>query len=126
MTHLIIIRGLPGSGKSTLARLLVVSNGGGVHFEADMYFINKYGEYKFDSSKLNEAHEWCYEQVVSALGEPLVVVSNTFSQIWEMKRYLKLSRKTTVLTCEGNYGSIHKVPPEIIERMKARWEMYHG
>jgi len=51
--QLILLRGLPGSGKSTFANLL-----GGIHVEADQYFIQD-GEYKFDASKLKQAHNWC-------------------------------------------------------------------
>ena len=34
MKELFLLRGLPGSGKSTLAKSI-----GGVHYEADMFFI---------------------------------------------------------------------------------------
>ena len=53
MKQLILLRGLPGSGKSTFANLL-----GGIHVEADQYFMQD-GEYKFDASKLKQAHNWC-------------------------------------------------------------------
>lgn len=31
-----------------------------------------------------------------------------------------------VMTCEGNYGNVHGVPPETIQKMKDRWEKYDG
>ena len=55
--ELFLLRGLPGSGKSTLAAQL-----GGSLVEEDRYFM-QYGDYKFDASKLKEAHAWCREQV---------------------------------------------------------------
>jgi adenylate kinase family enzyme len=35
---LYIVRGIPGSGKSTFAKTL-----GGIHIEADQYFVDKIG-----------------------------------------------------------------------------------
>jgi hypothetical protein len=29
------------------------------HKEADMYFIDENGKYKFDVTKLRDAHDWC-------------------------------------------------------------------
>ena len=47
MKQLILLRGLPGSGKSTLAKLLV-GDKDYCHKEADMYFVDREGNYKFD------------------------------------------------------------------------------
>ena len=54
---LVLLRGLPGSGKSYLGHYIWTSV-----FEADKYFEQD-GEYKFDPSKLKEAHQWCKDQV---------------------------------------------------------------
>ena len=44
MKELFLIRGCPGSGKSSLAKSI-----GGVHYEADMFFINpETGVYDMD------------------------------------------------------------------------------
>lgn len=126
---LIIIRGLPGSGKSTLAK--EYAEQGFSHYEADMFFINNDGEYVFDAGKLKKAHEWCYDNVSNDLffGES-VVVSNTFVKKWEFKRYIEFAKKfnieVEILTCSGNYGSIHDVPIETIDKMKNNWEEYYG
>jgi len=57
-------------------------------------------------------------------GKP-VVVSNTATQPWELEPYLNLARQhgytVQVVECHGNFGSVHGVPPEAVERMRARW-----
>ena len=124
--QIILIRGLPGSGKSTMAKTQYPD---AVHLEADMYFIDhNNGEYRFDASKLKAAHEWCRVCCMENLevGNPVVVVSNTFTQRWEMAPYFKIAKQyqaaVTVLIATGNYKNIHGVPDEVIAKMKARWE----
>lgn len=63
MQILTLIRGISGSGKSTLANSLSEKTGS-IHVEADQFFILN-GEYKFDRSKLSEAHEKCYSDTES-------------------------------------------------------------
>ena len=125
---LYLIRGLPGSGKSTLANKLSNNK----HIETDMYFaMNMTGTYKFDSDKLKEAHEWCRQQCQAMMEaqETSVVVSNTFTQMWEMEPYQRLADQfeysVFVIHCENDFGNTHNVPPDTIERMAKRWEPYH-
>jgi len=89
MKQLILLRGLPGSGKSTVAKLFDKA----LHFEADMYFLDADGNYQFDASKIKNAHNWCRHSVMDAMkeGHPIVVVSNTFTQEWEMEVYYLLA-----------------------------------
>ncbi len=123
--ELFLLRGLPGAGKSTLAKSL-----GGIHFEADMYFVRD-GEYKFDVTKLKEAHEWCRSSVGGLMinEEPRLVVSNTFSQEWEMEAYYKLAEthgyRVYSLIVENRHGGIneHGVPNDKVEIMKERFEI---
>jgi predicted kinase len=126
MPHLVIIRGLPGSGKSTLAKHYKVS--GYSHFETDMYFMQG-GKYMFDPKLLPRAHKWCQSMVRAALekGED-VVVSNTFTQKWEVAPYLKIAEdigaRVEIKTTTGQFQSVHGVPTAAIERMRARWEEF--
>lgn len=125
---LIIIRGLPGSGKSTLAVKMINEKKAHIYYEADMYFIDPLtGEYKFEGNKIGEAHEWCQDRVKAHLfkGE-VVIVSNTFTRHREMSPYVEFAKANNipfeVIVCRENYGSIHGVPPEVLEKMKERWE----
>ena len=122
---LTIIRGIPGSGKSTYATYL-----NGEHVESDMYFL-KEGKYKFDGSKIKAAHQWCRNTVQKLLAEGTdVVVSNTFTQLWEMKAYLDMAKNfnvpVKVIKVIGNFQNIHGVPDHVLEKMKARWQDYPG
>jgi predicted kinase len=122
---LYIVRGLPGSGKSTFAKSL-----GGVHFEADMYFIDENGVYNFDFTKIKMAHNWCMIQTQKAMvdEEPKIVVSNTFTQEWEMDTYFKLAKennyKVFSVVVENRHGgkNEHGVPEDKLQIMKDRFE----
>lgn len=127
---LYIVRGIPGSGKTTFAKTL-----GGVHFEADQYFMVD-GEYKFDVAKLKEAHKWCQGQVSNAMLinyttgnlNNVIVVSNTFTQEWEMTPYIEMAKEWeyTVFTIvvENRHGgeNVHGVPEDKLEIMRNRFE----
>lgn len=120
---LILIRGLPGSGKSTLAKTFKDFD----HYEADDYFTDKEGNYNFNPAHLRKAHAHCLERTIrSMMRGSNVVVSNTFSQWWEMKPYImaaaNYSYDIRILTATGEYQNVHGVPEEVIQRMKQRWE----
>ncbi|EGQ7833489.1 ATP-binding protein [Vibrio vulnificus] len=123
---LTLIRGLPGSGKSTLAQQLAKQTLA-VHLEADMYFVDQQGRYQFDPTRLEQAHRWCLNKVCQYLKQGrAVIVSNTFVQHWEMKPYLRFAERhglsVETLVCTGEYGSIHDVPAQTIEKMRQRWQ----
>lgn len=101
------------------------------HVEADMFFM-KNGEYNFDASKLKEAHEWCQKQTdayMSPYGYNTVIVSNTFTQEWEMKPYYELAEKYDFvvfsLIVENRHGGVneHGVPDETLEKMEKRFQL---
>jgi predicted kinase len=125
MKELFLLRGLPGSGKSTLAESL-----GGSHMEADKYFTYE-GKYEFDVTKLKDAHDWCQNAVKVFMENKSkrVVVSNTFTQEWEMTPYFELAEKhgykVYSLICENRHGGIneHGVPEDKLKLMKKRFEI---
>ena len=125
-----IVRGIPGSGKSTFAKSL-----GGTHFETDSFFMVD-GEYKFDPTKLKEAHKWCQDSVNTAMllnhtagFNNVIVVSNTFTQDWEMEPYFQMADyfdyKVFSIVVENRHGGInqHGVPEDKIQIMKDRFEI---
>ena len=122
---LYIVRGIPGSGKSTFAKTL-----GGTHHETDNFFMVD-GEYKFDVTKLKVAHEWCQNKVKTDMmvGIEKIVVSNTFTQEWEMEYYIELAKtygyKTFSIVVENRHGGVndHNVPDEVLTKMRDRFEI---
>lgn len=126
MNKLIVIRGLPGSGKSTLAKWMAM-NSYTYHLEADMFFMKGDGTYDFQPALLGQAHEWCRTAAEAHLiNGDNVIVSNTFTTRKEIMPYseiaMRLGVEFTVITVEGDYGSVHAVPVDTLRRMKARWE----
>lgn len=126
--ELLLIRGLPGSGKTTLAREYVQQ--GYAHFEADMFFEQD-GKYCFDGKLISQAHDWCASETRKALADgKSVVVSNTFSRLWEMEKYIESAKfyavTLRVIEASGNFQNIHGVPVEVVEKMRNRWEKYES
>ena len=128
------MRGLPGSGKSTFANF--VWNDYAI-CEADKFFYDKEGNYNFDASKLKQAHEWCRNEVETRMKDneanpqyyPEIVVSNTFTQDWEMEAYYELAKKYDYLVIsiivENRHGGVneHGVPADKLEQMKNRFQI---
>jgi predicted kinase len=125
--QLILVRGISGSGKSTFAKMLV-ETAGFVHLEADKFFVSPSGDYHFNASKLSDAHAWCFEHTFLNLGiGNNVVVSNTFTQGWELMQYINDYNKLTgkfpfVLTSNGAYDNVHGVPDAVLTKQKARFD----
>ncbi len=120
---LILIRGLPGSGKSTLANELAKYYGT-THLETDMFWGS---DYKFDITRIKEAHEWCQNMTREALlNFDTVVVSNTFTTKKELAPYFEIAKEfdiiPQVVLCQNTLGNVHNVPQDTLERMSARFE----
>lgn len=123
-----LVRGLPGSGKSTLASAMVKSSKiKTYHYEADQFFTDENGEYKFIRDEITDAHNWCFTNAIKALKNGhSVIVANTFVNYKEIEKYflfcLNKNIKFDIIEAHGNYGSVYNVPDYAIERMKSKWE----
>jgi predicted kinase len=134
MKTLYFIRGVPGSGKSSLAESLATMSGA-YWIEADYYFLNEDGEYKFDPTRLKEVHSRCQNFVLDVMKDSLeggwgdIIVSNTFTQEWEMKPYIQMAEeygyRVVSLIVENRHGnkSVHGVPDEKVQQMRDRFEI---
>lgn len=135
---LILIRGVSGSGKTTFGRLIA---GHGMNLEAigakpfdvlaaDDYFMVD-GEYKFDGSKLKEAHADCQARTEArmARGDRMVIVANTFTREWEMAEYFLLAYeygyRVYSIIVENRHDGVneHGVPEESVQAMRDRFEI---
>lgn len=119
-SRLFLIRGVPGSGKTTYAKTLGIAD----HYEADMWFDRNGG---YDPAKLKQAHEWCQRKAIAAMRSGRdVVVSNTFTRLWEMNTYQDAAKKLGVLVIEvvmtGEWDNVHGVPAEKVRQMRERFE----
>lgn len=124
-----LIRGVAGSGKSTLAGLLCAADDvPSFHAETDQYFMVS-GKYEFNPERLQDAHADCIRRVEQAMLSGRfgrVVVSNTFTRLWELEPYMILATRLrwrySVIHMETRHQNDHGVPEEAVERMLARWE----
>jgi len=128
--ELFLVRGVSGSGKNTLAEALAYFSSAPV-LSADNFFMVD-GEYKFDPSKLKEAHADCRTKTEFEMGvvsSSMIFVANTFTREWEMKAYYDLAEKygyrVHSIIVENRHGGVneHDVPEETIQAMRDRFEI---
>lgn len=116
-------------GKSTLAKEIAPL----YNLEADFFFqLDEDGNpqaYKYDPSRLSEAHKWCQDRVESHMQKriPRLAVANVFQKHWQMKPYYELAEKYKYrvfeITITGkNHGNIHGVSEEKIKQIEEGWE----
>ena len=126
MATLYIVRGVSGSGKTTFAKELA-ERFACRYFEADMYFVRVDGSYTFNPAMLPKAHEWCFDQFASEVFySQNVIVSNTFTRLWEMRKYIDLALESSyqvrIITCTGRYQNVHGLTEEMVDKQRARFQ----
>lgn len=159
MREVAIMSGVSGSGKSTFASEHFLGefegrNGTltlcerGVLVSADNFFLTPEEEYRFDATKLTEAHADCFRRFIIALQEKheLVVVDNTNTTIHEINPYVlgaeAFGYKSSIITlmCETDDDlqvaaarNVHSVPYETIlnqhrrlqeRRLPIQWDQH--
>ena len=128
------VRGLPGAGKTTIATEYS-GYGNGTLVSADDYFVGEDGIYRFDFTKLTEAHESCQARARAILAEGGdVIVHNTFTQGWEATPYMAMIAEfdaaySVIDVFDGGLDdaalvarNVHGVPLAGIATMRARWD----
>jgi len=78
--YLYLVRGLPGAGKTTFAKNVAKDND--CVIAADDFMVDEKGNYKFDSSRLQEVHDKCARAVSDAMekGTLRIFVHNTLTE----------------------------------------------
>lgn len=129
MKTLYFFRGLPSSGKTSMAKVLADSMGI-YSVEADHYFYDEEDNYKFDASKLRDAHLWCQARAKSELANGYsVVVSNTSTTEKEVLAYQQIAEEngarfvSMIVETRHNNKNKHNVPTEKVEQMRNRFSV---
>jgi len=93
--NIIITRGGSGAGKTTWAK---TNHPDGVFFSADTFFMDAEGVYRFDPSKLGEAHAQCLRMFISLCQSPgdfankTIIVDNTNTSVSEFAPYAQVGQ----------------------------------
>lgn len=136
--QVIILRGLPGCGKTTWH---TQHHPGAWACSADDFFVVD-GVYRYDRSKIAEAHSACLRRFVAGLArkEPIVIVDNVHVRTWEYAHYVDVASlagysaeirawSPPPSTREGeevlrNFAqrNIHGVPLGAIAAMRYAWQ----
>ena len=127
--ELFILRGVPGSGKSHVANALADSRyANAVICSADHYFTGADGIYRFDPTRLPEAHYDCFNNVRAAMSrrDDRIVIDNCNVEPAHFELYEELAAqfgyRVYHLVIERRHNGVnsHGVPADRVETLAAR------
>jgi predicted kinase len=132
MKNVIILSGISGVGKSHYAEFLL-NQSQGLKVSADHYFL-KHGEYRFDPSKLGEAHAQCFRRFIEFCQKPdlpQIIVDNTNLTVWELAPYRLAAEaygwqpEIITLLCKNEADvelcaqrNLHQIPLNVLRRQQ--------
>jgi predicted kinase len=126
-----ILRGIPGAGKSRLTKRLKKNRKDAAVVSADDFFVDYDGVYRFDPSRLGEAHSYCLFSFLEWVErrKRTVIVDNTNTTAVEIAPYAALALahgyNVQIITIKANAReaarrNVHGVPVETVLRMAKR------
>lgn len=134
MRRVIILQGVSGSGKTTYARKLCrdFEDDVPVIVSADHYFTDPEGRYRFNPSKLDQAHGQCFRRFIEAMqlgSASLIIVDNTNAKVSDIAPYMQgavaygYSAEIHRMICPPDVAAarnIHNVPAAKVVHMAGR------
>lgn len=143
-----IYRGITGAGKSHWANHWIRTGYQGPAsslrtLSADHFWVDsKTKEYRFDPTRIGEAHAWCFRCYLDALREAFyrcLVVDNTNLHAWELAPYVQaanaygVAHQIVTVWCDPAVAvrrNVHGVPAKVVfamhqtlvsERLPGHW-----
>lgn len=126
-----VLRGLPGAGKSFLAAALVAARPAEA-LSADDFFLDAAGDYRFDATRLADAHRACFKRAAASAAAALpFVIDNTNLTAAEYAPYMTVAEafgfRAVLVTVDQSpevcfRRQVHGVPFDAFVRMVAKME----